>query len=200
MNDRTFNRLARLPYPGPGVQAREAAEASSIGLDDSGSMIDLLNPVLADLITLRDLYTQHHRQISGPTTLQRHRLFDEHLSQLNELIDQVEERLRILGGIDAVSDVDAASLTRAPRPSRGQESTSQEISRLLEAQEIVLRSMRTAALFAEEHDDSSTHDLLVRGVLRANEMQAWYLAEHQSHGPSTGWTSDLTPVLQPTQS
>ena len=40
-----------------------------------------LNQVLADTITLRDLYKKHHWQVSGPTFYQLHLLFDKHASE-----------------------------------------------------------------------------------------------------------------------
>ena len=52
------------------------------------------------------------------------------------------------------------------------------LSRLLEAHEIVLdRGARRGRPGAEQGDDG-TNDLLVSEVIRTNEMQAWFLAEH----------------------
>ena len=40
--------------------------------------VDNLNQLLADTITLRDLYKKHHWQVAGPTFYQLHLLFDKH--------------------------------------------------------------------------------------------------------------------------
>lgn len=53
-----------------------------------------------------------------------------------------------------------------------------QISRLLEAHEMVIREVREAARKADEADDAGTNDLLVSQVLRTNELQAWFLSEH----------------------
>ena len=40
--------------------------------------VNNLNQLLADTITLRDLYKKHHWQVAGPTFYQLHLLFDKH--------------------------------------------------------------------------------------------------------------------------
>ena len=58
-----------------------------------------LNQLLADTITLRDLYKKHHWQVAGPTFYQLHLLFDKHSEQQNELVDKIAERIQLLGGV-----------------------------------------------------------------------------------------------------
>src|SRR3979411_2607813 len=58
-----------------------------------------LNQLLADTITLRDLYKKHHWQVSGPTFYQLHLLFDKHFNEQNELVDGIAERIMLLGGV-----------------------------------------------------------------------------------------------------
>jgi len=52
--------------------------------------VENLNQLLADTITLRDLYKKHHWQVAGPTFYQLHLLFDKHYEQQNELVDAIE--------------------------------------------------------------------------------------------------------------
>ena len=42
--------------------------------------VERLNQILADTMTLRDLYKKHHWQVSGQTFYQLHLLFDKHLT------------------------------------------------------------------------------------------------------------------------
>src|SRR5258705_11131478 len=58
-----------------------------------------LNRVLADTMTLRDLYKKHHWQVAGPTFYQLHLLFDKHYKEQSELVDTIPERIHLLGGI-----------------------------------------------------------------------------------------------------
>jgi starvation-inducible DNA-binding protein len=53
-----------------------------------------------------------------------------------------------------------------------------QISRLLEAHEIILKEARTMAKLASEAEDDGTNDLIVSNVIRTNELQVWFLAEH----------------------
>ena len=137
-----------------------------------------LNQLLADTITLRDLYKNHHWQVSGPTFYQLHLLFDKHYEEQNTLVDQVAERIQLLGGISLAMGADVAETTLVPRPPKGREPVPLQISRLLHAHEIVLKEARTMARVASELKDDGTNDLLVSDVIRTNELQVWFVAEH----------------------
>jgi len=137
-----------------------------------------LNQLLADTITLRDLYKKHHWQLVGATFSQLHLLFDKHYEQQNELVDEIGERIQALGGISIAMAHDVAEMTMIPRPPKGREEVPVQISRLLHAHEVVLREARTMAKQATEHGDDGTNDLIVSEVIRTNEQQVWFVAEH----------------------
>jgi starvation-inducible DNA-binding protein len=140
--------------------------------------VDNLNQLLADTITLRDLYKKHHWQVLGPTFYQLHLLFDKHYEEQNELVDTVAERIQLLGGVSIAMAHDVAEMTLIPRPPKGREEVPVQISRLLHAHEIVLKEARTMARLAAEGGDDGTNDLLVSNVIRRNELQVWFVAEH----------------------
>ena len=137
-----------------------------------------LNQLLADTITLRDLYKKHHWQVSGATFYQLHLLFDKHFGEQNELVDLIAERIMMLGGVSVAMSADVAETTLVPRPPRGREEAPVQLSRLLHAHEIVLEEARAMARKAAEHGDDGTNDLLVSNVIRTNELQAWFVAQH----------------------
>jgi len=159
-----FGKIAKLP----------------IALDESAcaQSVDNLNQVLADTITLRDMYKKHHWQAAGHTFYQIHLLFDKHYEEQNELVDTVAERIQSLGGISLAMAHDIAETTLVPRPPRGREEVPVQISRLLEAHEIILKEARTMAGQASDSGDDGTNDVLVSEVIRTNELQVWFLAEH----------------------
>ena len=142
-----------------------------------------LNQLLADTITLRDLYKKHHWQVSGPTFYQLHLLFDKHFGEQNELVDQIAERIMMLGGVSVAMSADVAEMTLVPRPPKGREEVPVQISRLLHAHEIVLEEARAMARKAAGEGDDGTNDLLVSSVIRTDEMQVWFVAEHVVDGP-----------------
>src|ERR1700680_330413 len=137
-----------------------------------------LNQLLADTMTLRDMYKKHHWQVAGATFYQLHLLFDKHHGEQDELVDSIAERIQILGGVSLAMAADVAETTIIPRPPRGREEPPVQISRLLEAHEFILKEARTMAREASEVGDDGTNDLLVSDVIRGNELQVWFLSEH----------------------
>ena len=140
--------------------------------------VDNLNQVLADTITLRDLYKKHHWQVAGPTFYQLHLLFDKHYDEQNELVDQIAERIQLLGGVSVAMAHDVADRTLIPRPPKGRE-------------EVTCPDLAFAACTRDRPEgsaddgapgggsgDEGTNDLLVSDVIRSNELQVWFVAEH----------------------
>jgi starvation-inducible DNA-binding protein len=140
--------------------------------------VEHLNQLLADTMSLRDLYKKHHWQVSGPTFYQLHLLFDKHYTEQSNLIDAIAERIQLLGGVSVAMAADVAETTLIPRPPKGREPVPVQISRLLHAHEIVLKEARTMARLAADREDEGTNDLLVSDVIRTNELQVWFVAEH----------------------
>ncbi|MGN6548019.1 MAG: Dps family protein, partial [Aureliella sp.] len=140
--------------------------------------VDNLNQLLADTMALRDMYKKHHWQVSGPTFYQLHLLFDKHAAEQTELIDEIAERIMLLGGISVAMAHDVAELTRLPRIPKGREEPPVQISRLLDAHERILLEARSMAKQAAESGDDGTNDLIVSDVVRTNELQAWFVSQH----------------------
>ena len=159
-----YGQLARLPI----ALAEETCKES----------VENLNQLLADTMTLRDLYKKHHWQVAGPTFYQLHLLYDKHFEEQAELVDMIAERIQVLGGISLAMAPDVAERTAIPRPPKGREEVPVQISRTLHAHEIVLEEARAMAKRADDAGDDGTNDLLVSDVVRRNEFQVWFLAEH----------------------
>ena len=159
-----FGTLARYPLALPDDVRAASAE--------------VLNQVLCDTIVMRDMYKKHHWQASGPTFYAIHLLFDKHASEQAELIDLLAERVQTLGGVAIAMAHDVAEMTRVERVPRGREELPVQLSRLLEAHEVVLKETRAAAKRATEMGDDGTNDIFVSEVIRTNELQVWFVAEH----------------------
>lgn len=141
-------------------------------------MVTALNQLLADSITLRDMYKKHHWQVSGPTFYQLHLLFDKHFGEQLEIVDTIAERVQLLGGVTVAMGGDAAEMTKISRPPRGKEQVPVQISRLLEAHKLIIQSCLDISEAADKAGDQGTNDLVVSDVLRPNELQSWFLSEH----------------------
>ena len=146
-------------------------------------MTEQLNQLLADTMTLRDLYKKAHWQVAGATFYQLHLLFDKHHEEQSEIVDAIAERIQLLGGISVAMAADVAELTRIPRPPKGREEVPAQLSRLLDAHEVIIAHCRELAERATKLGDAGTNDLVVSDVLRPSELQSWFLSEHLVDAP-----------------
>jgi starvation-inducible DNA-binding protein len=144
--------------------------------------VERLNQILADTMTLRDMYKKHHWQVSGATFYQLHLLFDKHYGEQVEMVDALAERVQTLGGVAIAMAHDVAETTRIARPPRGREDATVQLFRLLQAHELIIDEAREAARAAAASGDDGTNDLLVSEVLRGNELQVWFISEQIAGG------------------
>ena len=164
-----YGKIARLP----------------IALDEKvcAKSVENLNQILADTITIRDLYKKHHWQVAGHTFYQLHLLFDKHYEEQSELVDTIAERIQLLGGVSTGMPSAVAEQTRIEDPPAGVEDVPTQISRLLEAHELILSFARDLASKATDAGDDGTNDMLISDVVRINELQVWFVASHLAPEP-----------------
>jgi len=143
-----------------------------------------LNQVLVDTLMLYQLYKKAHWQVAGHTFYQLHLLFDKHATEQLELVDMIAERVQLLGGIATGMPDDIVKQTNLQSAPQGAEEIPMVIDRLLAAHERILMECRGLAREAEERSDYGTNDLLVSNVIRTNELQVWFVAEHVVETPS----------------
>jgi starvation-inducible DNA-binding protein len=156
----------------------------ALSFDSRMYSCERLNLILADTQILYSLYKKHHWLMRGPTFYQLHLLLDKHAGEQLELVDLIAERIQTLGGVAVGDPRHVAEITRVPRPPNGAEEVPAMLSRLLEAHEIILTDAHDAATRVEEAGDDGSNDLLVSNVIRTNELQTWFIAEHLVDTPT----------------
>src|SRR5262245_4125665 len=114
----------------------------------------------------------------GATFYQLHLLLDRHADEQLALVDKIDERVQILGGIAVGDPLHVAEITKVPRPPNGFEEVPANLSRLLEAHELILSDAHEASARVAALGDDGTDGLLVSDVIRTGELQAWFLVEH----------------------
>src|ERR1700733_10395047 len=184
--DRTLNAQPRIHQRAPEIQPYgTVTHALPLELEEPVrlEMTEQLNQLLADTMTLRDLYKKSHWQVAGPTFYQLHLLFDKHHDEQSELVDTIAERIQLLGGISIAMAPDVAETTKIPRPPKGREEVPVQLSRLLDAHEIIIAHCRVLAERADKLGDAGTNDVVVSNVLRTNELQVWFTSEHLVEAP-----------------
>lgn len=144
-----------------------------------------LNQLLADSISLRDMYKKHHWQVAGPTFYSLHLLFDKHFEEQTEIVDTIAERIQLLGGVSVAMGGDVAAMTKVPAPPKGREELPVQIARLLEAHKIIMEACHSIAEAADDAGDDGTNDMVISDVLRTNELQSWFIGQHLVNMPLT---------------
>jgi starvation-inducible DNA-binding protein len=167
-----FGTLRNLPF------AKRLGTRIALSPDTRSESCMLVNQILADTIILYHLYKKHHWLMRGHTFYQLHLLLDKHASEQLESIDVMGERVQTLGGVAIADPRHVAEVTKIKRPPNGVEALPVMLSRLLEAHELIIGELRAAIDKTAANRDSGTNDLLVSQVLRMNELQVWFIAEH----------------------
>src|SRR5690349_16418457 len=114
-----FGKIAKLPIALDELVCARSAEN--------------LNQILADTMTLRDMYKKHHWQVSGATFYQLHLLFDKHYREQVELMEELAERVTSLGGVPLATPHDVAEASSIPRSPNGRASVPAPLALPLEA-------------------------------------------------------------------
>jgi starvation-inducible DNA-binding protein len=167
-------------WPIPEIQAwamtREHAMPRDRGTCHAG-IAEYLGQLLADTVTLRDMYALHRRKTAGPALQQRHLLYDRHFAGQHVLVDEIAQRVQTLGGVTTAPAHDLTERTLIPRVPDGFEEHAAHLSRLLEAHEIVLVVSRAAM---HEISKFGTDEPTVSNVIRTNEAHVWSLVMHMA--------------------
>jgi starvation-inducible DNA-binding protein len=148
-----------------------------IGLTDTdrGAVSKLLQHLLADEVVLYTKTRNAHWNVTGPTFAQLHAFFEEQYDQLAEIIDNVAERIRMLGGHAAGSLAEYLRLTRLQEHPERCFTTQEHLSQLLADHETIIRQLRLDLEIAvTSHHDAGTSDFLT-GLLGDHEKMAWML-------------------------
>lgn len=170
------------------IQPFKQMRSLPLGMSEEviGQSVTMLNQLLADSITLFNLYKKHHWQVSGPTFYQLHLLFDKHAAEVLASIDLIGERIQILGGVTSGMPSEVAEATKIERPPLGAESVPALLARTVEAHTTTIRTVREGIELTEQNKDYGTNDLLMSDVLRMHEMHIWFLSQHLVDTPLVG--------------
>jgi len=145
----------------------------NIGLDKEvrQPVIDILNNCLADEAVLSQKTRSAHWNVGGAGFFELYILFETQYKQLNEITDQVAERVRMLGGLADASFKEFLRNTRIDE----QPTDVPDVLHLLADHETIIRFLREdIRKCTEEYEDDGTIGLLV-SVLSLHEKMAWML-------------------------
>jgi starvation-inducible DNA-binding protein len=150
-----------------------------IANDNIPDVVTILNLVLADECLLYTKTRNCHWNVTGPAFQQLHKLFEQQYDQLSELIDEVAERVRMLGGRAMGTMAEFLQHTRLKEePGKPPASATRMIGQLLEDHEAVIRTLRGDLEACQvEYRDGGSADFLT-GLMKRHEKMAWMLRAH----------------------
>lgn len=151
--------------------------AINIGLKDAGrkATVDILNRLLADEVTLYVKTRNFHWNVEGSQFSELHKFFESQYDEIDEIMDEVAERARALGGYASGSLGEFVKNARLKEAKGGKRAASDMLAELLEDHEALVRSLREESeTVGEKHGDAGTEDFLV-GLMEQHEKMAWML-------------------------
>lgn len=147
----------------------------NIGIEESDrqAIAEGLSRLLADTYSLYLKTHYFHWNVTGPMFHSLHQMFEEEYTELSQAVDDIAERIRTLGAVAPGSYSEYAELSSVPETREVPEA--QEMVRLLvEGNEAVVRTARSAFPAAERAGDEATVDLITERM-RTHEKTAWML-------------------------
>jgi starvation-inducible DNA-binding protein len=138
-------------------------------------VVGLLSPLLADEYVLYTKTRNYHWNVVGPQFNDLHKFFQEQYEALDDVVDEVAERVTTLGGRAVGTLAEFVQLTRLKeQPARYPEAR-EMIADLLADHEAIIRTLRRdLETAAEQHHDVGTNDFLT-GLMERHEKMAWML-------------------------
>jgi starvation-inducible DNA-binding protein len=141
-------------------------------------VIDILNRLLADEVTLYVKTRNFHWNVEGADFSELHKFFEDQYEELDEIMDEVAERARALDGYASGSLGEFAAATRLKEVKGGRVAAKEMVAQLLADHQAIIRNLRTEATeVGEKHGDAGTEDFLV-GLMEQHEKMAWMLRSY----------------------
>ncbi len=149
----------------------------NIGISDKNlkSVATLLNTLLADEVILYIKTRQAHWNYEGDNFMEMHKFFEGQYEQLDEIMDEIAERVRQLGHFAAGSLKDYAALGRLTEEKKSFSDQDTAVNSLLNDHETLIRIIRSdVSETNDKYKDLGTADFLT-GLMEQHEKMAWML-------------------------
>jgi starvation-inducible DNA-binding protein len=152
----------------------------NIGLSESNrdGVVKILNNVLADEYVLYTKTRNYHWNVVGPQFNDLHKFFEQQYEALNEMVDDVAERARSLGGKAYGTLTEFSQHTRLKEQPGRQPAALPMVANLQADHEAMIRTLRAdLETVMEKHNDAGTNDFLT-GLMEKHEKMAWMLRSY----------------------
>jgi starvation-inducible DNA-binding protein len=137
-----------------------------------------LNTLLADEHVLYIKTRNAHWNVEGPDFLTVHRFFEEQYKQLEQIIDEVAERVRTIGHYAEATLAGFLKETHLTEETSGKNNSADFMKSLLADHESIIILLRqNIDRIADEWKDAGTSDFIT-GLMETHEKMAWMLRTH----------------------
>src|SRR5262245_6684790 len=153
---------------------------TEIGIKDANTaeVAQSLNRLLADENVLYIKTRKAHWNVEGPDFLAIHRFFEEQYKQLEEVIDDIAERIRTIGHYTEATLASFLQETHLSENTRTKNDSAGFIKSLLGDHETIIIYLReNIERYNDELKDAGTSDFIT-GLLEKHEKMAWMLRAH----------------------
>lgn len=140
------------------------------------TVIDCLQREIANAFALYLNDKRYHWYVSGPLFPELHRRFDEHAEQILGTIDELGERVRILGGQPVATLAAIRETMSVLEPALGEHSVRTMLDEAIAPHRRVIAELRDGVAIATRSNDAGSADLFTR-VVQVHEKHEWILRE-----------------------
>ena len=156
--------------------------ATKLGISEENikKSVNMLSVALADEMTLYVKTRKFHWNVSGESFMELHKLFQSQYTELEEIIDEVAERINKLGGKAIGTMGEFIKLTHIKENPTDNPIQKEMLAVLLADHETVIAGLRQDIdTCADDNHDAGTADLLT-AILQKHETNAWILRRYLS--------------------
>jgi len=166
--------------------AKQERDPASIARDLSSAntsvhpVVKALSTQVANAFVLYANYKHYHWQTFGPHFRGLHKLFDKFADHVLDSIDELAERVRMIGQMPPSNPMDVMSAATVSAAA-GEQSMREMIEEANRNELIVIKEMRDAAALAEQSHDPGTVDIFSR-IVQEHEKHEWWLRDMLKKG------------------
>jgi starvation-inducible DNA-binding protein len=152
--------------------------ATGITAENRQAVATELTKILADETVLYTKTKNAHWNCEGADFYDKHKFFEIQFGQLDDIIDQVAERIRSIGHYAPATLQSYLSLTHLAEKITEDNSSKAFIKELLDDHQSIIIILRGhIMLFTTDYQDAGTADF-VTGLMETHEKMAWFLRSH----------------------
>ncbi|KUJ60817.1 DNA starvation/stationary phase protection protein [Flavobacteriaceae bacterium CRH] len=146
--------------------------------ENLSKIADSLCKILADEFILYTKTRKAHWNVEGDDFYNKHLFFEEQYNQVDEIIDGVAERIRMLGHYAPATLKEFLELTHLSEQVKEKNDSKGFIKELLiDHESIIIHLRENITIYANEYHDLGTSDYIT-GLMETHEKMAWMLRSH----------------------